>query len=77
MATLSKGSVVTAFADGRWVNTVEGDSESSHALDDFDDAVAAGRALARDSGVEHVILDRDGRVAQRNSYESDPHSSIV
>jgi hypothetical protein len=40
-----------------------------------EDAVARGRALARLRGTGHVIHNRDGSIAARSSYGSDPARS--
>lgn len=41
-------------------------------FDTKDQAVQAGRDLARDRQVEHVIHGTDGRIHERNSYGNDP-----
>ncbi len=65
--------VHTVHVDGRWQNTIEG--ESSPMPDSYDtkkEAVAAGRAEAQRRGTEHVIHRKDGTLGERNSYGNDP-----
>jgi hypothetical protein len=38
------------------------------------EAEEAGRQLARQDAVEHIIHERDGTIGERNSYGSDPAS---
>lgn len=66
------GAVHTVHKDGKWFNEVEGQSPTGGAHDRKDDAVQAGRELARDRQVEHVIHGTDGRIHERNSYGNDP-----
>ena len=40
--------------------------------DTKDEAVKAGRELARDRKTEHVIHRVDGKIGERNSYGNDP-----
>jgi hypothetical protein len=54
-----------------WANEVCGTLISCHQRKDV--AVRWGRRMARVGKVEHTIHDRDGRIAAKNSYGSDPH----
>jgi hypothetical protein len=40
--------------------------------DTKDEAVKAGRELARNRKTEHVIHNVDGKIGERNSYGNDP-----
>jgi hypothetical protein len=53
-----------------WWNKVGGKVISRHRLKD--DAVEAGRAIARDLKVEHTIHLSDGTIGEKNSYGNDP-----
>jgi ketosteroid isomerase-like protein len=53
-----------------WANEVRGEVVSRHHTKEH--AVEHGRELARRSRVEHVIHNRDGRIAEKNSYGNDP-----
>jgi hypothetical protein len=55
----------------RWCNKVDGKVISRHRLKD--DAVEAGRAVARELKVEHTIHLTDGSIGEKNSYGNDPH----
>jgi hypothetical protein len=39
----------------------------------MEEAVAAGRAMARAERTEHLIHNLDGTIAERNSYGADPY----
>jgi hypothetical protein len=53
-----------------WWNKVAGKVLSRHRLKD--DAVEAGRAVARELKVEHTIHLSDGTIGEKNSYGNDP-----
>lgn len=63
------GNVETYFRDGAWSNRIEGGADVGGAFHLRTVAVWAGRMLAREHGVVHVIRDADGRVVETNSYE--------
>jgi transcriptional regulator with XRE-family HTH domain len=58
---------------GGWANQREGASRASSTHDTKAQAVAAGRQIAKNAGVEHLIHNKDGKIAERNSYGRDPH----
>jgi hypothetical protein len=51
------GDVITYNEDGVWKTRVEGNSRASRISPDRGDAVAFGRRLARERGVEHIVRD--------------------
>ena len=55
---------------GGWVNVMPGKILSLHVTKA--DAITAGRAYAQRERVEHTIHDRNGRIAEKNSYGNDP-----
>lgn len=63
------GGVHTVPAPG-WLNKVDGKVVSRHQKKD--DAVEAGRAIARKLRVEHTIHREDGTIGETNSYGNDP-----
>lgn len=72
---MPKGDVETYCADGRWRNRLE-QAEELGSFDTQEQAVAAGRAAAKEREVEHIVRDLDGRVIERRSYGIDPQSII-
>jgi ketosteroid isomerase-like protein len=57
--------------DQGWNVKVEGGSRSAH-FRTQDEAIRAGRNLARDNHSENIVHGRDGRIRQRDSYGRDP-----
>jgi hypothetical protein len=72
---MPKGDVETYFEDERWKNKVEGNTRASNTADTKAEAQAAGRDMAKDRHVEHIIRNKDGEIGQRNSYGHDPRKS--
>jgi hypothetical protein len=69
---MADGFVHTVYRDGRWINEVEGVERASSTHDTKDEAVRAGRDLARSKKTEHVIHNLDGKIGERHSYGNDP-----
>jgi hypothetical protein len=61
---------VPSPAGAGWWNKVDGQVMSRHRLKD--DAVEAGREIARRLEVEHTIHASDGTIREKNSYGNDP-----
>ena len=72
---MADGFVHTVYKGGEWVNEIEGDAVFGGTYATKEDAVAAGRARAKEDKTEHVIHTQDGVIAERNSYGNDPASS--
>ena len=68
---MARGFVHTVPTGGLWRNRVEAAELLRGAYARKADAVAAGRREARRGKTEHVIHNRDGTIAERNSYRSD------
>jgi hypothetical protein len=66
------GTVETYFEDGRWKNRVGGNMRASNSAATKAEAQSAGRRIAQDRGLEHVIKNKDGTIGQKNSYGKDP-----
>jgi hypothetical protein len=68
------GDVETFHRDGEWHNRVEGEEAwlGGHATKE--EAVAAGRLIAQERKVEHIIRNLDGKIGERSSYGHDPRN---
>jgi len=70
---MADGFVHTAYRDGRWRNTIEGqDQPIPGVYDTKAEAVAVGRLEAQRRQTEHVVHNEDGSIGERNSYGTDP-----
>jgi hypothetical protein len=69
---MPKGDVETFHQDGKWRNKVEGEDGSESAHDTKEEAISAGRDMARSRKVEHIIRNMDGKIADRSTYGHDP-----
>jgi hypothetical protein len=58
--------------DNNWRNISEGASKPSKVFPTKVAAEAAGRQIAINNHVEHIIHDENGKIAERNSYGNDP-----
>jgi len=58
--------------DNKWRNISEGASRAIKLYGTKTEAQADGREIARERGVEHLIHNENGQIAQRNSYGHDP-----
>lgn len=63
-----KGDIETYHENGQWKTKVEGSDRAAHTFDTKDDAVAKGREMAIERGVEHFIRNMDGTIGERNTY---------
>jgi hypothetical protein len=57
--------------DFGWINEMAGKTLSVHYTKA--DAITAGRCYAKREHVEHTIHNRNGQIAEKNSYGNDPH----
>jgi hypothetical protein len=74
LASTRKPAVVTGpHSGGGWQNKVEGNERASNVSETKAEAQAKGREMAIERKTEHKIQNRDGRIAQRNSYGNDPN----
>lgn len=69
---MPKGDIETVREDDQWTNVVEGEGPSHHLFETKEEAIAEGRRLAKDAGVEHIVKNEDGTIAERSSYGNDP-----
>lgn len=58
-------------SDDKWRNVSEGASRAIKLYDTKAEAQAAGREIAQERGVEHLIHNENGQIKQRNSYGKD------
>jgi hypothetical protein len=65
---MAKGDIETYHEDGQWKNRREGSSRAFSVGDTKAEAQADGRAAATKDGVEHVIKNMDGKIAEKNTY---------
>jgi hypothetical protein len=72
---MAKGDIETYHEDGQWKNRPQGNSRASNTHSTKADAQAAGREMAKDRKVEHVVKKMDGTIGERNSYGNDPRRS--
>lgn len=74
---MASGDIETYHEDGRWKNRPQGNQRASNSHDTKAEAQKAGREMAIDRSVEHVIKNMDGTIGQRNTYPRgrDPRSS--
>ncbi len=60
---------------GNWRNISEGANKPSKVFETKAEAQAAGRQIAINNKVEHLVHNQNGQIGQRNSYGHDPESS--
>jgi hypothetical protein len=69
---MAKANVSTIPHGDGWANKREGAKRVAKVFATKDEAQAAGRGTAIRDKVEHLIHNKDGQVAERNSYGNDP-----
>lgn len=57
---------------GRWAVQTDGTQRAYRVYDSKAPAIAAGRSVARNQGVELVIKNEAGRIAAKHSHGNDP-----
>lgn len=74
---MAKGDIHTSKQGGRWVNKAEGNQNASNSAPMKAEAQAAGREMAINRNVEHVVHKENGQIGERNTYprSRDPRSS--
>jgi hypothetical protein len=65
---MAQGDVETYHENGQWKNRPEGNQRASSVHDTKAEAQAAGRQMAVDREVEHVIKKEDGTIGEKNTY---------
>ena len=65
---MADGDIETYYEDGTWKNKVEGNQRASNTGETKAEVQAEGRQMAIDREVEHVIKNKDGQIAQKNTY---------
>ena len=71
---MPKGDIETYFEDGQWKNRVSGSSRAANTHGTKQPAEQAGREMARNRKVEHIIKKKDGTIGERNTYGNDPRN---
>lgn len=69
---MAKANVHTVPHEDGWANRREGATRVSKVFKTKAEAQSAGRKTAMREKVEHLVANRDGQVAERNSYGGDP-----
>lgn len=74
---MAKGDIHTVPHGDGWANRAEGSKRVSNTAPTKEEAASVGREMARDRGVEQLIHNQNGRIAQRNTYprSRDPRRS--
>lgn len=74
---MAKGNIHTVRHDDGWANRAEGNQRVSNTAPTKAQAQAAGREMAIDRGVEHVVHNADGKIGEKNTYprSRDPRRS--
>ena len=70
---MKKPPVHTVSHGDGWANKREGSSRVSKVFPTKAAAQAAGRKTAKREKTEHIIRNKNGRIASRNSYGRDPY----
>lgn len=74
---MAKGDIETYYEDGSWKNRRQGSSRAFQVGETKAEVQADGRETAIRDGVEHIIKNMDGRIAEKNTYprSRDPRKS--
>jgi hypothetical protein len=74
---MPRKNVHTTFnsADKNWRNISEGSQRAINVFQTKQEAQTAGKQIAKDRGVEHLVHRRDSKISERNSYGNDPRKS--
>lgn len=59
---------------GNWRNISEGSTRPGKTFETKQEAQAAGRQIAQNRHVEHIIHNQNGQIGSRNSYGRDPRN---
>lgn len=65
---MAKGDIETYHEGGSWKNRAQGNERASSTHATKAEAQAAGREMAIDRGVEHVVKKMDGTIGEKNTY---------
>jgi hypothetical protein len=65
---MAEGDIETYFEDGVWKNRPQGNQRASNSAPTKKEAETAGRQMAVDRGVEHIIKKKDGTIGEKNTY---------
>jgi len=71
MAKKNGGDIHTVPSESGWSNKQNGEVVSNHRTKE--NAVKAGRELAKTNQSEHTIHNQNGQISEKNSYGGDPH----
>lgn len=73
----NKKNVHTTYSNkaNNWRNISEGSARPIKTYETKNQAQTAGRQIAKNNKVEHLIHNQDGQIGLRNSYGNDPVNS--
>lgn len=63
---------VETYHEGVWKNRIQGEHRAVSEHNAKDEAVAAGRSLAEDRSVEHIIKNLDGTISEEEQPRQRP-----
>lgn len=72
---MATGDIETYHEGDKWKNRAQGSARAVSVHETKAEAQAAGRKLAQERRVEHIIKNLDGRIGERNSYGNDARRS--
>ena len=71
---MAKGDVEVHPLSDAWAVRVEGEGMPRSNQERKSDAIESGRALAISLNVEFIVKNRDGKIAEKDSYGNDPRN---
>ncbi|UUC44763.1 DUF2188 domain-containing protein [Flavobacterium cerinum] len=70
---MGKNQHITPHPDGGWQVKGEGNTKATVITDTQQEAIDAGRNIAKNQQSELLIHGRNGQIRARDSYGNDPH----
>lgn len=70
---MGKNQHITPHPDGGWQVKGEGNTKATVITDTQQEAIDAGRSIAKNQQSELLIHGRNGQIRARDSYGNDPH----
>jgi Uncharacterized protein conserved in bacteria (DUF2188) len=71
---MKKPNIHVVHKSGQWAVEAEGASDDATKFSTKEDAVAAGKEMARKGAVELLVHREDGSIGERDSYGHDPRN---
>lgn len=70
---MTKNNIHTVPHPDGWATVVEGNDRASKVFDTKAEALPYSNARAKADNVEHIIHNKDGKIANSDSHGNDPH----